>query len=321
MSARGSVVVLGGTGFVGLHVCARLAETGFDVVAVARRPPDRALAGRFLAMDLTRVSAGELAGELAAIGPRVVVNATGSIWGRRNDEQMWDGAVVPTQRLLDALVLLGTRPRLIHLGSVLEYGPVRVGTSGTDTAERPGSAYGRAKLHATQAVLAEIRAGRFEGMVLRIANVAGPGSPAVSLLGRVAERLLAAGGTGPAEIELDPLQAHRDYVDVRDVAVAVTAAVTSTVSGELVPIGRGETVPVRTLVELLITHSRTPAVVVERPSTGARHSTEDWLRVDIGPAERLLGWRPQRTPAESVAAFWADFVRRAHDEPERSAVT
>lgn len=321
MSARGSVVVLGGTGFIGRHVCARLAEMGFDVVAVARRPPDRELAGRFLAMDLTRVPAAALAEELAEIGPRVVVNATGSIWGRHNDDQMWDGAVVPTQRLLDALKLLDTRPRLIHLGSVLEYGPVRAGTTGgADTAARPGSAYGRAKLHATQAVLAEIRAGRFEGMVLRIANVAGPGSPAVSLLGRVAERLLAADGTGQAEIELDPLLAHRDYVDVRDVTDAVTAAVTSTVSGELVPIGRGEPVPVRTLVELLIKHSRMPAVVVERPSTGARHSTEDWLRVDIGPAERLLGWRPKRTPADSVVAFWADFVRRAHDEPERSAV-
>jgi hypothetical protein len=168
MSANGSAVVLGGTGFVGRHVCVALRKRGFDVIAVARRPPKHEPTERFLALDVGRLSAKDLAAELEAIGPTVIVNAIGSIWGRTN-EQMWEAAATPTLRLLEALALLDSPPRLVHLGSVLEYGRVQVGTT--------------------------------------------------------------------VEVELDPLLAHRDYVDVRDVADAVVAAATSTVSGELVDIG------------------------------------------------------------------------------------
>ncbi|MCK2241327.1 MULTISPECIES: NAD-dependent epimerase/dehydratase family protein [unclassified Crossiella] len=309
MSANGSAVVLGGTGFAGRHVCAELRRRGFDVVVVARKPPDYEPPGRFLALDLGQSPAEELARELEVIGPRVIVNAAGSSWGR-TEEQMWAAVAPPTFRLLDALALLAERPRLVQLGSVLEYGQVQAGTTvGAGTVARPTGAYGMAKLATTQAVLSQTRTGRLAGMVLRIANLAGPGSPEVSLLGRVARLLLGAQGQR-AVIELDPLLAHRDYVDVRDVADAVAAAALSPVSGRLVDIGRGQSFPVRTLVEMLITCSGLPAVIVERPGSAIRHSTEEWSQVDIEPAERLLGWRPHRSLTEAVEAFWHEFVQR-----------
>ncbi|MBT2388374.1 NAD(P)-dependent oxidoreductase [Streptomyces sp. ISL-1] len=311
MSANGRVVVLGGTGFLGRHVCVALGERGFDVVAVARRPPVDAIPGRFLARDLVQLSPQELAKDLDEIRPAVVVNTVGSIWGR-TDEQMWKAAAVPTLRLLDALALLSERPRMVHLGSVLEYGRMTPGsTAGAATVAKPTSAYGRAKLAATQAVLERMEAGELEGMVLRVSNLAGPGSPDVSLLGQVARQLLAA-GERPAVVRLDPLLAHRDYVDVRDVADAVVAATASKVSGELVDIGSGESTPVRTVVDLLIERSRLPAAVVERSGSGKQHSTETWSRVDIGPAERLLGWRPRRPLADAVEAYWREFIERQH---------
>lgn len=186
MSANGRVVVLGGTGFLGRHVCAALDERGVEVVSVARGAPADLPPWRFLALDLVTRPARELARELGETGAGVVVNAVGSIWGRR-DDQMWEAAAVPTLRLLDALETLPVRPRLVHLGSVLEYGRMREGSSTTAVAEtRPTSAYGRAKLAATRAVLDRFHTGELTGMVLRISNIAGPGSPDVSLLGQVA---------------------------------------------------------------------------------------------------------------------------------------
>ncbi|MET9390159.1 NAD(P)-dependent oxidoreductase [Streptomyces sp. NPDC006624] len=309
MSANGTVVVLGGTGFLGRHVCAALHERGLDVVAVARTPPADPPPWRFLSRDLAASAPAGLARELAAIGPGVVVNAVGSIWGRR-DEQMWEAAAVPTLRLLDALDLLSERPRLVHLGSVLEYGRMREGSSTTAVAEtRPTSAYGRAKLAATLAVLDRLHTGRLTGMVLRISNLAGPGSPDVSLLGQVAGQLARANGR-PAVIRLDPLLAHRDYVDVRDVAEAVVAAALSPRSGELVDIGSGESTSVRTLVDLLIDRSGLPAVVEEHSGAGRQHSTETWSRVDPGPAWRALGWRPRRPLTDAVEAYWREFTER-----------
>ncbi|SMQ14613.1 dTDP-6-deoxy-L-talose 4-dehydrogenase [NAD(P)+] [Streptomyces sp. Ag82_O1-12] len=309
MSANGRVVVLGGTGFLGRHVCAALDERGVEVVSVARGAPADLPPWRFLALDLVTRPARELARELGETGAGVVVNAVGSIWGRR-DDQMWEAAAVPTLRLLDALETLPVRPRLVHLGSVLEYGRMREGSSTTAVAEtRPTSAYGRAKLAATRAVLDRFHTGELTGMVLRISNIAGPGSPDVSLLGQVAGQLLQARG-GPAVIRLDPLLAHRDYVDVRDVAEAVVAAAMSPCSGELIDIGSGESTSVRSLVDLLIQRSGLPAVVEEHSGTGRQHSTETWSRVDTGPAWRSLGWRPRRPLTDAVEAYWREFTER-----------
>lgn len=309
MSADDRVVVLGGTGFVGRHTCDAFRTQGYEVVAAARRPPDYPLPYRFITLDLERTAPEALAATLYAERPGVVVNTVGSIWGRTEDE-MWSATAVPVLRLLDAVPLMRVRPLLIHLGSVLEYGPIgRGSTVDAATVARPTSAYGRSKLAATEAVLDRVSAGDVDGIVLRIANVAGPGSPGVSLLGRVAERLVAAAESGePAVIELDPLLAHRDYIDVRDVADAIVAAARSRRTGAVVDIGRGEAIGVRDLVQLLIEVSDVDARVVEREPDGPRQESA-WTQVDIRPAHELLGWRPLRSAADAVHAFWNDITR------------
>ncbi|MEU3977724.1 NAD-dependent epimerase/dehydratase family protein [Streptomyces bacillaris] len=296
-------MILGGTGFVGRHVCAELASRGREVTVVGRRPPEREFPFRFVPLDLGATPEEELSALLAAESPDTVVNCVGSIW-TRDDKAMWAVAAEPVLRLVEALRRLPGPPRLVHLGSVLEYGPVPAGTTvGASVRPAPNGAYGKAKLAATEAVLAGAAAGDFDAVVLRVANVAGPGSPEVSLLGRVARQLLAAAGTtGPAMIELAPLRAHRDYVDVRDVAEAVAAAAEAEVTAEVVDIGRGEAVWVRSLVDLLVQASGIPARVVERGEPGG--PAQDWLQVDTRPAARLLGWSPRRSLADAVSALW-----------------
>lgn len=309
--AQGRVLVLGGAGYVGRHVCAAFASRGHEVVVVGRRPPEEPMPYRCVTLDVAGTDTRTLAGLLDSERPDTVVNAIGSIWGR-TDAQMWSATAVPTLRLLDALTLMSTTPRLVHLGSVLEYGPVPPGTSiGGGATPRPDTAYGRSKLAASEAVLRGTRDGLVEGVVLRVSNVSGPGTPRISLLGQVAERLLMTAGTGTeAVVELSRLRAHRDYVDVRDVATAVVAAACAPASAEPVGIGRGEAVPVRELVDLFIEASGIPARVVERPAPGREFGArEDWLRVDIAPARTLLGWEPRRSLKESVSDCWQEMAR------------
>ncbi|MFF9867091.1 NAD-dependent epimerase/dehydratase family protein [Streptomyces sp. NPDC013953] len=315
-SPRGSVLVLGGAGYVGRHVCAAFAARGSDVVVVGRRPPEEPMPYRCVTLDLAGTDPAVLAAALDAERPDTIVNSVGSIWGR-TDEQMWSATAVPTLRLLEALALMSARPRLVHLGSVLEYGPVAPGGSvGAGTVPRPDTAYGRSKLAASEAVLRGTSGGWVDGVVLRVSNVSGPGTPRISLLGQVAERLVAAAGTGAeAVVELSRLRAHRDYVDVRDVADAVVAAACARAVPVAVGIGRGEAVAVRDLVDLFIEASGIPARVVERPAPGrASGQREDWLRVDTGAARALLGWEPRRSLQESVRDCWHDLVR-AHRFP------
>ncbi|MET9677247.1 NAD(P)-dependent oxidoreductase [Streptomyces sp. NPDC006482] len=316
------VLVLGGTGFVGRTVCADFRTAGWDVLAVARTAPERPVAARFLPLDLAETPPDDLARTLEAERPDVVVNATGSIWSR-DDAAMDRICTVPTLRLLDALGALRNRPRplprLVHLGSVLEHGPVppdgtpRPGdTPGPGPAPEPTTPYGKAKLAASRAVLEAAANGAVRALVLRVANVSGVGAPDVSLLGRVARRLVEGAAPGePVTVELAPLRAHRDYVDVRDVSAAVLAAALSSASGRAVDIGRGEAVPVRRLVDLLVRVSGVPARIVERPEGPGAVPERDWIRTDLAPARELLGWRPTRGLDESLAAYWEDVSGRA----------
>ncbi|BBC30329.1 hypothetical protein SGFS_016230 [Streptomyces graminofaciens] len=309
---RAGVVVLGGTGFVGRRVCADFHAAGWAVTAVARHAPKDLDGTRFLSLDLAETPSGALAEMLEAQRPDVVVNATGSIWSRE-DAAMERICTLPALRLLEALGSMSRRPRLVHLGSVLEYGPVPPGAAvGAERTPEPTTAYGKAKLAASRAVLQAAARGAVHGLVLRVANVAGVGTPDVSLLGKVAACLLeGAAGAEPVTVRLAPLRAHRDYVDVRDVSEAVLAAARSRASGAAVDIGRGEAVPVRRLVDLLVEVSGVPARIVERPREPGVRAETDWIQVDLGPARDLLGWRPKRSLEESVRSYWTDVHARA----------
>ena len=262
-----------------------------------------------MALDLAGADLATLTGMLAAMRPRVVVNAAGAVWGV-SDEELTASNVTLVRRLVAAMAGLPWRPRLVHLGSVHEYGPVPAGTPiREDTQPRPVSPYGRTKLLGTDAVLAAGWAGDIDATVLRVVNVSGPGTPARSLLGQVAHQLLAArDGTGRAVLRLAPLRAHRDFVDVRDIAEAVCAASAASDPGPVANIGRGEAVSVRWLVDQLIAESGVPAEVIEHDGQSAeaeRGSGIEWQQVDIGTARRRLCWRPRRGLAESLAALWA----------------
>jgi len=308
----GPVLVLGGTGFLGRHVCAAFADAGREVLAVNRRPPRPGFPHRSLSLDVSTAPADLLVDVVRALRPGVVVNAAGGAWTTAESE-MISGNIVVTERIVQAITLASHPVRLIQLGSVLEYGPVPYGESvGERTGARPQSAYGRTKLAATQAVLAAAATGRVNGLVLRLTSVAGPGLPPVSLLGRVAEQLLDASRQGrEAVIELSPLRAQRDYVDFRDAADAVVAAADRrAATGRAIAVGSGAAVPVRALVNLLIQVSGIPTRIVEselaRPARSRERAEVDWLQVDPGAAAETLGWRPRRSLEDSVRALWAD---------------
>ncbi|GAA3726146.1 NAD(P)-dependent oxidoreductase [Streptomyces tremellae] len=318
-----SVIVLGASGFVGRAVCEAFAARGGRVLGISRSPVPEPLPApsgtvRYRRLSLTRSPVHEVAALLYAHAADVVVNAAGAVWGV-SAEQLEEGNVTLTRRLLSALAGLDSpqRPRLIHLGSAQEYGP---GTPGLavreDTPPRPVSAYGRAKLLATEAVLAAVREGRVDATVLRVANVCGPRSPRNSLLGLIAAHLAEAArnpGTPPAPLRLAPLRARLDFVDVRDVASAVARAADAPPHERLLNIGRGEAVSVSTLVAGLIGLSGLDMPVVERSPAHTDRNGIEWQQLDTERARTLLGWKPAHSLEESLK----DLLAAAHrQEPD-----
>ncbi|MFF8380333.1 NAD-dependent epimerase/dehydratase family protein [Streptomyces sp. NPDC015661] len=286
------VLVLGGSGFAGGHVCAAFLARGWEVHAWSRRArAPRGVTAR--AVDLVRAGPGRLADELAALAPQVVVNAAGAVWGA-SEAEMAEANERAVLRFTAAVTALGTRaPRFVQLGSVHEHAAATV--------------YGRTKAAATACVTA---AG---GTVLRLPNLLGPGTPEGSFLGGVGARLARAARTGEAvTVTTLARRERREFLDVRDAADAVLAAVAppaaSRVRGRVLDPGTGRPVDVRDLLDLLIRLSGVPARVEERLPEPGYAPPGGLSGVEQGPsheiAEKLLGWRAVRGPEESLRGLW-----------------
>jgi NDP-hexose 4-ketoreductase len=295
------VLVLGGSGYLGRHVCTAFAASGARVVRVSRNAHEgvEGDGSRSVRLDLTAVGVPGLARLCTDTGARVVVNASGAVWGG-GERDMAELNAELVDRLARAVAGLPDRPRLIHLGSAYEYGPSSPGTSvGEDWPPAPATVYGRTKLQGTQAVLRAAAELGADATVLRVSVACGPGAPATSLPGTVAAHLAAGGG----ELRLAPLRSRRDLVDVRDVADAVLAAASApsgAVTGRVVNVGSGQAVAVRALVDLMVSLSHCPVRVVEDPDLPQTRSDAAWQRLDVGRARRLLGWAPHRGLVESL---------------------
>ncbi|WP_069815660.1 NAD-dependent epimerase/dehydratase family protein [Streptomyces sp. TP-A0874] len=234
------VLLLGSNGYLGRHVADRLlADPAVQLVVLGR---EDAADVRF---DLASGSPGALSRFLDAVHPSVVVNCAGTTRG--GTRELTRQNIVAVATVCEAMRRSDCGARLVHLGCSAEYGPSPLGSSTLEeTLPRPGGPYGVSKLAATELVLAS----GLDAVVLRVFSPVGPGTPAGSPLGRLAEAMRRAMQAGESELRVAGLGVQRDFVDVRDVARAVHAASLSAAKG-VINIGTGRAVRIREAAAVL----------------------------------------------------------------------
>ncbi|MFE2855226.1 NAD-dependent epimerase/dehydratase [Streptomyces lavendulae] len=268
------VLLIGANGYLGRYVADRLlADPAVQLTALGRGDDADV---RF---DLATGSPGALTRFLDAVHPGVVINCAGATRGGARELTRHNTVAVAT--ICESLRRSGCGARLVQLGCSAEYGPSQPGSStAEDAVPRPGGPYGVSKLAATELVLGS----GLDAVVLRVFSPVGPGTPAGSPLGRLAEAMRRAMQSGDGELKLSGLGVQRDFVDVRDVARAVHAASLSAAQG-VVNIGTGRAVRLRDAAAVLARVAGYGGALHELdvPHSGDRHG---------GPAHGHPG-RPQ----------------------------
>ena len=308
MSRR--AIVLGAGGFLGRAVYRALVDAPeCEAVAVHfRTPPVLAdlLDGDALwrALDLAQATPAEIVELLDFVRADVVVNCTGATFGTPRELRVANVDVVA-----NLARALSCRPdvHLVHLGSAAEYGAQWPERPITETAvAQPVSDYGATKLEATRHLLESAQRGELNVTVLRVFNPIGRGAAVQSLPGRAAREIDAALRRGDDAIHLGSLESWRDYVDTRDVAAAVLAAMASVPSGGGVfNVGSGEAMLTRELVGLLASIAGYTGTIIESDDGSSRSARVPWQRADITATSSALGWRPQHTIDASLRDLWS----------------
>jgi nucleoside-diphosphate-sugar epimerase len=169
------VLVTGGTGFTGGHLCRRLAELGHQVRALARSP------GK--AMSLASAGIDIVPGDLkdkdsllnAASGCDAVYHIAATYRQEGVPErEFWDVNVTGTENMLEAAARCGVG-RFVHCSTVGVHGHVAHPPADESAPYSPGDVYQETKLAGEKLALNYFRTKGLSGVVFRPTGIYGPG--------------------------------------------------------------------------------------------------------------------------------------------------
>ncbi|WP_033338296.1 NAD-dependent epimerase/dehydratase family protein [Catenuloplanes japonicus] len=292
------VLLFGASGFIGTYVRSALAadpRVG-EVLAPGRAQHD------LVAGDVDALTA-----LLRRTAPDAIVACVGALGGTATE--LLEANALVASKLLEATAAAAPRARLVRMGSAGEYGVTEPGRSvHEDDPLMPVGAYGVSHVAGTR--LFAIADG-LDAVSLRVFNPIGPGMSEETLLGRAAARIRAALAAGEDEVQLGPLGAHRDFVDVRDLAALIgTVVLAPDVPSRVYNAGSGRAVAARDAVALLAAQAGWTGTIREAGSGPSRSAAVSWIRADVTRARDELGWTPVRELETTIKDVWNAGERR-----------
>jgi UDP-glucose 4-epimerase len=293
-------VVTGGAGFIGSNVVDALVARGDEVHVLDNLSSGK----RENVADGARVHEADIRVEVAAVfdevKPDVCFHLAAQIDVRVSVERPEldaDVNVVGTLHVLEAARAHGTKLVFSSTGGAI-YGECD-GPAAEDHPRAPLSPYGVSKLAAEEYLAAYNRLYGSSHVALRYANVYGPRQDPHGEAGVVAIFMNALRDGGTPRIYGDGSQT-RDYVFVGDVVAASLAAAGH--EGGVFNVGTGTETSVVDLYERIQRVSG-----VERAAKFAPLRAGELQRSVLDPslAARELGWKPERSLDDGLAATWS----------------
>lgn len=299
-------IVTGAAGFIGSFLCEHLLGLGHGVRGVDAFIPyyepaiknrnleaARSLPGfEFARLDLRTDSLAALVDGADVIFHLAAMPGLTRSW---TDFELYESCnIIATQRLLEAVKCVGTKPRIIYVSTSSVYGKMASGDESQPTV--PISPYGVTKLAAENLCRAYSDAFGLSIVVLRYFSVYGPRQRPDMGYYKFIDALL---HDQPITIYGDGQQV-RGNTYVSD-CVAATIAAVEAAPGEVYNVGGGEAASVWDIIRRLETIAgRSAQVKLEPARTGdQRHTLADTTKLT-----QRLGWRPRTTLDEGLARQW-----------------
>jgi UDP-glucose 4-epimerase len=286
------ILVTGGTGFVGTHLCRELSKQGYTVTVFDLKPPAHTLDVRNFEQVQTVVRANDHVFHLAAIASMPYCQA--------HPIESYQTNVMGTANVLEAIRLENKNRkepiRLIFTSSSAVYGGL--GKQGAKLSEKqnlrePLSFYAAQKLAAEHMIKNYCEHHAVPAMVFRPFNIYGLGQDLNSPYAGVMTLYLSALQKGlPLKVDGSGKQT-RDFIHVDDVVGSLIATLkvpTSKFDAEPMNLGSGKSITIIELAKKMLAASGSKVKLERTPS---RQGDVSHSCADIRKVSQALKWKPR----------------------------
>ncbi len=282
------IVVTGGSGFIGSHLCSHLASEGHTVRIIDLSPPPLGVNAEFVrasVLDVARLSR-LFSGAECIVHLAALVDVQASVADPFSDFQV---NAQGTLNVLEAARHAGVK-KVAYSSSAAVYGnPVRLPIDESHPT-MPLSPYGLSKLTAERYLLLHRKLYGMENTALRLFNVYGTGQRPLSPYSGVITKFAEAISEGKQPLIYGDGEQTRDFVHVSDVCRAFSLAISSKGCDLPINIGSGKGVAILDLLEKMCSLSGktpNPKFLAERKGDIKKSVAS------VSLAEEKLGYSPK----------------------------
>ncbi len=301
------VVVTGASGFIGSQLCDFLRSMDEDVTEIDLPYCDIGDTARLThALDQTRPD------HIYHLAAQASVPQS---W--RDPVHTWRSNAWGTISVLKAVRAAAPTARTIVMSSASVFDGACLGSPiGETRTPAPLSPYGASKLQVESTARHYRTAHRLWVVIVRPFNVIGPTQGPEYLVPSLSRRIVSAAWSDRPRISVGNLETRRDFLDVRDAVPGLRLLMEKGQPGEIYNLCTGVGVPVRTLVETMVSLTGHPMEYHQDPSL-VRGRDAPSLVGEPAKTRSRTGWRPVIPLVTTLADILA--TTRAAESTDRGS--
>jgi len=269
--------VTGAAGFFGRCLAQLLRSAGKKLVLVDRLSGAETAAGKCIYCDLgNRARTRKLLRDSA---PSEIYHLAGVF--SADYAGNYKGNFLPAKNILDSVLALKLKCRVLLVGSAAEYGAPLKNPVAETAPLTPVTYYGFAKMLQTRLGEFYHRVYGADIVTARVFNLAGPGVSDTLFPGRVSRQIEAYKRGETSCIKVGRLDSWRDYLMVQEAAAALRVVMDHGRTGEVYNVGSGVPLRMGTLLARMLGEAGVPLSAVESAPQGGMRPDVYRIYADI----------------------------------------